>query len=86
MHTHTKEKASSHYRAIATQCTNTGMPGTTQTLKPCVVNPPGLRLVTQRKTVQVSHIEVVDLKIPLRPQMAKSLRQEQLSICFPNLH
>jgi len=41
--THTKAKCS-HYTAFVAQflCTSTGMPGTTQTLKPCAVNLPGV--------------------------------------------
>ena len=34
--------------------TNTGMPGTTQSLEPCAANLPGAELVTRRRTVQFS--------------------------------
>jgi len=46
---------------------NTGMPGTTQTLEPRAANPPGAGLVTHRKTVRVSQIEVTEPKAPQQP-------------------
>ena len=57
IHTH------SHYKtklmaAIAAQYTSTGKLDTTQTLEPCVANPPGAGLVTHKRTVPVQ-IEVM---------------------------
>jgi len=40
------------------------MPGTTQALEPCAANPPGAGLVTCRRPVQVSRIEIAEPKIP----------------------
>ena len=72
MYTHTQSKAyGSHYTAIAAQCTNTGMPGTTQTIEPCAVNPPGARLVACRRTVPVSQIEVAKPTAPQQPHTTK---------------
>jgi len=47
------------------------MPGTTQALKPCAANPPGVGLVTSRRAVQVSWIEIAELKVPQQPHTAK---------------
>ena len=64
-----KQKAySSCYTAIASPCTNTGMPGATQILKPCAASP---RLVTHRRTVQVSQIEVKEPTVRQQPNTAK---------------
>ena len=49
---------------------STGMSGTTQTLEPSAANPPGAGLVTRRRTVQVSQIEVAEPKAPQRPHTA----------------
>ena len=49
---------------------STGMSGTTQKLEPSAANPPGAGLVTCRRTVQVSQIEVAEPKALQRPQTA----------------
>jgi len=67
MHTHTQSKAKAKLAAAVTQLLppsdNTGMLGTTQTLEPSATNPPGAGLVTRRRTVQVSQIEVAEPKL-----------------------
>jgi len=60
----------------------TGMPGTTQKLKPCMVNPPEARLVTCRRNVQVSQTEVAEPTVPQKPHTA---RQHKGSIAFASL-
>jgi len=40
-------------------------------LKPCAANPPGAGLVTRRRAVQVSWIEITEPKVPQRPHTAK---------------
>jgi len=47
------------------------MPGTTQALEPCAANPPGAGLVTHRRAIQVSWIEIVASKVSQRPHTAK---------------
>jgi len=39
------------------------MPGITQALKPCMANPPGAGLVTRRRAVQISRIEIAEPKV-----------------------
>jgi len=57
---------SSRSTAITIKCWHTGMPGTTQTFKPCAANPPGAELVTRRRTVQVTE--------PIAPQRPHTAR------------
>ena len=47
------------------------MPGTTQTLKPCVANPVGAERVTRKRTVQVSRIEVAEPTVTQQSHIAK---------------
>ena len=49
-------------------------------------NPPGVGLVTRRRTVQVSQLEVVEPKVPQQPHTAKRDKDMQLGICFPSLY
>jgi len=61
IHTHTqcKSKAyNSHYISLSEP--STGMPETIQTLEPCVANP---GLVTRRRAVQASQIEIAECKV-----------------------
>jgi len=46
------------------------MPGTAHMLEPCVAYPPGAGLVTCRRAVQVSQIEIAEPKIPQQPHTA----------------
>ena len=69
-HTRTQKKVYAAVIQLLLPSDDTGMPGTTQTLEPRVVNPPGAGLVTRRRTVQVSQIEVVEPKAPQRPHTA----------------
>ena len=66
-HRHTKQKKAK-LTAVIIQLLlpsdNIGMPGTTQTLESSVANPPGEGLVTCRRTVQISQIEVAEPKAP----------------------
>jgi len=59
------------------------MPGTTQTLESCAANPPGAGLVTQRRIVQVSQIQVEE---PTVPQRLHTTKQNKDSICFPSYY
>ena len=68
-HTHTKQKKKNAYSSCKPS-DNTGMPGTTQTLEPSAANPPGAGLVTRRRTVRVSQIEVEEPKVPQRTHTA----------------
>jgi len=47
------------------------MAGTTQALEPCAANPPGAGLVTCRRAVQASQIEIVEPEVPQWPHSAK---------------
>jgi len=40
------------------------MPGTTQALEYFAANPPGTGLVTHRRAVQVSQIEITETEVP----------------------
>jgi len=42
-----------------------------QVLEPCVANPPGAGLVTCRRAVQVSWIEITESEVPQQPHTAK---------------
>ena len=72
-HTHTRQSKAygSHNTVIAAQYTNTGMPGTTQPFKPSVANPLRAGLVTHRRTVQVSWLEVTEPVVPQQPHTSK---------------
>ena len=48
--THTSKACCSRYIAIASEYTNAGMSGTTQTLEPGAENPPGEGLVTHSRS------------------------------------
>ena len=76
-HTQSKAKLTAAVTQLLPPSDNTGMPDTTLTLKPSAANPPGLRLVTSRRTVQVSQIEVAEPKAP-----HCLTRDRQLSICL----
>jgi len=49
---------------------STRMSGTTQTPEPSVANSPGAEVVTRRRTVPVSQIEVAEPKTPQQPHTA----------------
>ena len=65
-HTHI-QKAKQGLQQLFPPSDNTGMPGTTQTLETSAANPPGVGLVTRRRTVQISQVEVAEPKAPQRP-------------------
>ena len=72
-HTHTQKQSKaygSRYTAIITQWTSTGMPGTTQTLNPGAANPPVAGLVTHRRAVPVSWIEIAEPEVSQWPHTA----------------
>ena len=64
VHTHKKAKFTAAVPQLLPPSDNTGMPGTTQKLGSSTVNSPGAGLVTHRRIVQVSQIEVVEPKAP----------------------
>jgi len=75
-HTHTcaqskKATYSKFDPPIAIQWINTGMPSTTQSFEPCAANPHGAGIITFRRAVQVSRIEVAEPKVPQQPHTAK---------------
>ena len=67
------------------QCTNIGMPGITQTLEPCVENPPGARLVISKRIVQISQTEIMETTIPQGPHTHKD-SSEFTSPVLPGTH
>ena len=70
-HKRAKAKLTAAVTQLLPPSDNTGMPGTTQTLEPCVANPPGAGLVTCKRTVQVPRIEATEPKAPQRPHIAQ---------------
>ena len=70
MHSTCKKSKVKLTAAVTPPSGSTGMSSTTQTLEPSAANPPGAGLVTRRRTVQVSQIEVAEPKAPQRPHTA----------------
>jgi len=80
-HTRTHTKKAKPVAAVTQLLPPTEMPGITQALEPCAPNSPGAGIVTRRRAVQVSRIEITDPMFPNR-----LVRQGQLDICFASLH
>jgi len=61
--THTSSKQAKPVAAVIQLLVPTGIPRITQVLEPCAADPPGAGLVTCRRVVQVSRIEIVEPNI-----------------------
>ena len=70
IHLHTHTKLTTAVTQLLSPSDNTGLPDTIQTLEPSAANPPGAGLVTCRRTVQVSQIEVSEPKALQQPHTA----------------